>query len=129
MLIFLALLYSFLQIFLTFVLALAKNSLTIMGIALMNETKRRVRMKNGRNELIAIIPDGARPGMVLAYNLYIAYGEGGTYRQAADQNPDFMGRILVDLNHNWIYDDDCFTIEEQEQIGEYIINHKIRDVL
>jgi hypothetical protein len=41
----------------------------------------------------------------------------------ADQ-PDYLGRILFDVNGFWIYDGDELIIDDQEQVAIFITNHK-----
>lgn len=55
-------------------------------------------------------------------------GETEDYYLPDDKNPDYLGRILFDENGNWIYDGAQLSVDEQEQIGEYISTFQEGDI-
>ena len=70
--------------------------------------------RKGRPDLVVKIPTvGYHQRQRLCYELYAAF-----------YNPDYLGRILFDEDGYWIYDGDEFSVEEQEQIARFIINHE-----
>jgi hypothetical protein len=88
----------------------------VKNIELLKETKAWVKRKNGPDEIIRIVPDIPDKYEVPGYNLYTAF----------DETPDYLGRILFDLQGYWIYDGDVLTIAEQEQVAKFIINYAER---
>jgi hypothetical protein len=72
-------------------------------------------VKNGPEShgVVQIIPDLTQEGKALCYHLYTAY----------EPNPNYLGRILFDMQGYWIYDGEILTITEQEQIAKFIINY------
>jgi hypothetical protein len=80
---------------------------------LIGEAKAWLRRKNGPDEIVSVLPDTENNGAVTAYELYVAY----------EKNPDYLGRILFDMQGYWIYDGEVLTIAEQEQLEKFIINH------
>ena len=41
--------------------------------------------------------------------------------------PDYLGRILFDSDHNWAYDGEALTVFEEEQVAEFICNFEHGD--
>ncbi|MCC8426426.1 hypothetical protein [Mucilaginibacter sp. UR6-11] len=80
---------------------------------LTNEAKAWIRRKNKPDEVVRITRDSKDYEQVISYELYTAY----------DENPDYLGRILFDMQGYWIYDGDTLTITEQEQLAKFIINY------
>jgi hypothetical protein len=80
---------------------------------LIKETKTWIKRKSAPDEIISVVPVTKNKGAVLCYNLYAAY----------DENPDYRGRILFDVQGYWIYDGETLKIEEQEQLARFIINY------
>jgi hypothetical protein len=80
---------------------------------LINEAKAWLKRKGGPGEIVRIMPDLENNGAVRGYHLYIAY----------DENPDYLGRILFDMQGYWIYDGEVLSIAEQEQLARFIINY------
>lgn len=70
-----------------------------------------LKRKNGPDEVVNISPDVEAKDAVLSFNLYLAYGG------------DYLGRVLFDADGYWIYDGEELTVDEQEQLGKFIINH------
>jgi len=81
---------------------------------LVNDVRAWLRRENGSNEVIRIILDLESKDAKLCYNLYTAY----------EEEPDYMGRILFDVQGFWIYDGETLTIDEQEQLAKFIINYE-----
>ena len=80
---------------------------------LLNEAKAWVKRKNGPDEVIRIVLDAECNDAELCYKLFTAY----------DESPDYLGRILFDIQGYWIYDGDTLSIAEQEQLAKFIISH------
>jgi hypothetical protein len=70
-----------------------------------------LKRKHGTDEVVSISLDVEATDAVLSYNLYLAYGG------------DYLGRILFDADGYWIYDGEELIVDEQEQLGRFIINH------
>jgi hypothetical protein len=83
------------------------------GNYLLNEAKAWVKRKNGPDEVIRILLDTESKDAELCYDLFTAY----------DEKPDYLGRILFDVQGYWIYDGDTVSIDEQEQLAKFITNH------
>lgn len=81
---------------------------------LAEEAKVWVKRKNRKDEILRVVPDFDDSKVIFTYRLYYAF--------AAGNNCD-LGCILFDLQGYWIYDGDVLSIEEQEQVGRFIINH------
>jgi len=77
------------------------------------EAKAWVKRKTGPDEIVRVVPDEEKDGVVLCYQLYTAF----------DGQPDNLGRILFDAQAYWIYDGQDLTIAEQEQLARFIINY------
>ena len=107
MLIFLAIYINNYKIFSTFVFIMMRNT------ELINEAKAWVKRKNGPDEIVRIIPGTENGGKVSSYELFTAF----------DENPDYLGRILFDMQGYWIYDGETLTVTEQEQVAKFIINY------
>jgi hypothetical protein len=82
------------------------------NIELNREAKAWVKRKNGPDEIVRVVPD-MENNNVMIYNLYTAF----------DEKPDYLGRILFDVQGYWIYDGETLTIAEQEQVAKFIINY------
>jgi len=80
---------------------------------LLNEAKAWVRRKNGPDEVVLIVLDLECKDAEVCYKLFTAY----------DESPDYLGRILFDVQGYWIYDGDTVSIDEQEQLAKFITNH------
>ena len=85
----------------------------INGNYLLNEAKAWVKRKNGPDEVVRIVLDTECNDAELCYKLFTAY----------DESPDYLGRILFDVQGYWIYDGDTVSIDEQEQLAKFITNH------
>jgi hypothetical protein len=70
-----------------------------------------VKRKHGPDEVVSISLDIEATDAVLSYNLYLAYGG------------EYLGRVLFDADGYWIYDGEELSVDEQEQLGRFIINH------
>jgi hypothetical protein len=70
-----------------------------------------LKRKNGPDEIVRVIPDVDAKDAVLAYHLCLAY------------EAEELGRILFDADGYWIYDGGLLTVDEQEQLGEFIMQH------
>jgi len=80
-----------------------------MNSNLTTEAKAFIKRKQGPDEVIRIARDGVQKP--ISYNLYTAF----------DENPDYLGRILFDVQGYWIYDGNVLAIAEQEQVARFII--------
>ncbi|TSD66406.1 hypothetical protein FFF34_003105 [Inquilinus sp. KBS0705] len=80
---------------------------------LINDARAWVKRKNGPDEVIRIILDLDSRDAALCYLLYTAY----------DKEPDYLGRILFDMEGYWIYDGEVLTVIEQEQLAKFIISY------
>ena len=80
---------------------------------LIKEAKAWVKRQSGPGEIVRVIPDMENDEAVLSYELYTAF----------EQNPDYLGRILFDVQGYWIYDGEILAIAEQEQVAKFIINY------
>ena len=83
------------------------------GNYLLNEAKAWVKRKNGPDEVVRIVLDTECNDAELCYKLFTAY----------DESPDYLGRILFDVQGYWIYDGNLLTVAEQEQLGQFIQHH------
>lgn len=83
------------------------------GNYLLNDAKAWVKRKNGPDEVVRIVLDTECNDAKLCYKLFTAY----------DEDPDYLGRILFDIQGYWIYDGDSVSIDEQEQLAKFITNH------
>ncbi|HTK19206.1 MAG TPA: hypothetical protein VL442_06835 [Mucilaginibacter sp.] len=99
-----------------------------MGIVLMKPAKQLVRMKSGKKELVMIARATVHAPSGFSYALHIAF-KWTEDSEVGESRRHFVGRILVDVDRNWRYDGEFFAVEEQEQIGEFIVNHEIRKSL
>jgi hypothetical protein len=72
-----------------------------------NDARAWVKRKNGPDEIVRIVLDLENKDAKLCYQLFTAY----------DEEPDYLGRILFDVQGFWIYDGDLFTVAEQEQVA------------
>lgn len=80
---------------------------------LIKEAKAWVKRNSGPDEIVRVVPAMERNGVILCYHLYTAF----------EENPDYLGRILFDVQGYWIYDGEVLTIAEQEQVARFIINY------
>ncbi|MDB4919376.1 MAG: hypothetical protein JWQ54_1359 [Mucilaginibacter sp.] len=80
---------------------------------LVNNARAWVKRKNGPDKVIRIVLDLESKDAELCYRLFTAY----------DEKPDYMGRILFDVQGFWIYDGDILIVAEQEQVAKFIINY------
>jgi hypothetical protein len=80
---------------------------------LINEAKAWIKRKNKPDEVVRITRDSKDYERVISYELHTAY----------DENPDYLGRILFDMQGYWIYDGEILSIAEQEQLARFIINY------
>ncbi|MGN8070392.1 hypothetical protein [Mucilaginibacter sp. SG564] len=80
---------------------------------LTREAKAFVKRINGPDEIIRVVPDQPPGKVAQCYQLYTAF----------EERPDNLGRILFDKQGYWIYDGDLLTVEEQEQLANFIINY------
>jgi hypothetical protein len=87
--------------------------MTIGNINLIKEAKAWIKRKSGPGGIVRVVPDTENEGAVVACKLYTAY----------DESPDYLGRILFDVQGYWIYDGETLTIAEQEQLARFIINY------
>jgi hypothetical protein len=62
------------------------------------------------------------------YYLYAAAIETDFDEYLTEEDPSYLGKILFDNDLNWIYDGEFFSVNEQEQIGEFIKNYTETDV-
>jgi putative acetyltransferase len=64
------------------------------------------------------------PGTNGEYQLYDALSEG-------EREEVYLGRILFDLNGDWIYDGELLNVNEQEELAGFITNYKyeMKDLL
>jgi hypothetical protein len=85
----------------------------VKNIELTKEAKAWVKRKNGPDEIVRVVPDIGNEIAIQGYNLYTAF----------DENPDYLGSILFDIQGYWIYDGETLTIAEQEQVAKFIINY------
>lgn len=83
------------------------------GNYLLNEAKAWVKRKNGPDEVVCIVLDIECNDAELCYKLFTAY----------DESPDYLGRILFDVQGYWIYDGTTLNVQEQEQVASFIINY------
>lgn len=83
---------------------------------LAREAKVFVKHENGQNKVIRVLPEWISGIAVQCYHLYIAF----------EENPDYFGRILFDVQSYWIYDGEILAVAEQEQIADFIINYEER---
>jgi len=81
---------------------------------LVNDARAWLKRKNGPDEVVRVVIDLESKDAALCYQLFTAY----------DENPDYMGRILFDVQGYWIYDGNTLTISEQEQVAKFIINYQ-----
>ena len=105
MLIILAIHTDIYKIFFTFVLM--KNAY------LVNEATAWLKRTNHNDEVVRIKLSSEDRDAALCYCLYTAY----------DEQPEYLGRILFDVQGYWIYDGDTLTVSEQEQVARFIINY------
>jgi hypothetical protein len=68
-----------------------------------------IKRKKSPDEIISVIPDIQCLDAALVYNLYTAFEE------------EYLGRILFDDQGYWIYDGERLTVNEQEQLGKFIL--------
>jgi hypothetical protein len=80
---------------------------------LVKDAKAWVKRKNGPDEVVRIVADATYNEQEQRYLLYTAF----------DENPDYLGKILFDVNGYWIYDGEILSVEEQEQVARFIINY------
>jgi hypothetical protein len=80
---------------------------------LIKEAKAWIKRKSGPDEIVRVVLDTENKGLVMSYELYSAF----------DENPDYMGRILFDMEGYWIYDGEALAIVEQEQVARFIMNY------
>lgn len=80
---------------------------------LVNDARAWVKRKNGPDEVVRIVLDLESKDAALCYQLFTAY----------DEEPDYLGRILFDVQGFWIYDGHVLTVAEQEQVAKFIINY------
>ncbi|MXV50709.1 hypothetical protein GS399_06960 [Pedobacter sp. HMF7647] len=78
----------------------------------MNTMKAWLKRENRPDEVIRIITGWENK--VRTCNLYTAFEE-----QA------YLGRILFDLKGYWIYDGTELTVNEQEQVAAFIMQHQL----
>jgi len=78
---------------------------------LATEGKAWIKRKNAPGEIVRVIPDTETNGRVTAYQLYTAF----------EQNPDYLGQILFDVEGYWIYDGEVLSVGEQEQVARFIL--------
>jgi len=81
---------------------------------LTREVKAWIKCKNGRDEIVRVVPDFDDSQRVFRYSLYYAFSE----------NLSPLGCILFDTEGYWIYDGDILSVDEQEQLGKFIINYR-----
>ncbi|WP_158826443.1 hypothetical protein [Mucilaginibacter lacusdianchii] len=72
--------------------------------------KAWLKRNGGPGEIIHVVP-ATEKASGQCYELYTAFQNG----------PDYLGRILFDLNGYWIYDGDDLSVTEQEQVAQFII--------
>lgn len=80
---------------------------------LTREAKAFVKRTNGPDEVIRVVPDILYRKAVQCYQLYTAF----------EERPDDLGCILFDAQGFWIYDGNLLSIDEQEQLADFIINY------
>jgi len=80
---------------------------------LIREAKAWIKRKGGPDEVVLVVPDTENKGLVMSYELYSAF----------DENSDYLGRILFDMEGYWIYDGETLAIAEQEQVARFIMNY------
>jgi len=80
---------------------------------LYNEAKVYLKRKGMPDQVIRIAPEINHQRAGLRFELYAAF-----------ENPDYLGTILFDENGYWIYDGDMFSVTEQEQLANFIINYR-----
>ncbi|RYU91407.1 hypothetical protein EWM62_05550 [Mucilaginibacter terrigena] len=81
---------------------------------IINDARAWLKRKHGPDEVIRIVLDVESKAAELCYLLYTAY----------DEQPDYLGRVLFDVQGFWIYDGDILTVTEQEQVAKFIINYQ-----
>ncbi|MDP9078592.1 MAG: hypothetical protein M3O71_14265 [Bacteroidota bacterium] len=89
---------------------------------LLKEARAWVKRRRGPDEIVRVVPDIEDYGKPPAYKLYVAYGT-NTKDLPDEKNPDYLGKILFDLQGYWIYDGEELTVTEQEQLAKFIINY------
>ncbi|SIP96513.1 hypothetical protein SAMN05421821_101279 [Mucilaginibacter lappiensis] len=80
---------------------------------LTREAKAFVKLLNGPDEVVRVVPDRFHENAAQCYRLYIAF----------EENPDELGCILFDAQGYWIYDGSELSIAEQEQVADFIIHY------
>lgn len=75
------------------------------------EAKAWIKRTGGRDEILRLQMESE--GKVIAYRLFPAYEPGESD----------LGRILFDVEGNWIYDGYELSIAEQEQVAKFIQKH------
>lgn len=80
---------------------------------LVNDARAWVKRKNGPDEVVRIVLELESEDAALCYLLFTAY----------EEEPDYLGRILFDVQGFWIYDGNVLTVAEQEQVAKFIINY------
>lgn len=80
---------------------------------LTREAKAFVKRTKGPDEVVRVIPDRFHRGTAQCYRLYTAF----------DEEPEDLGCILFDAQGYWIYDGDLFSVGEQEQLADFIMNY------
>ncbi|MCJ8209747.1 hypothetical protein MUY27_08500 [Mucilaginibacter sp. RS28] len=83
---------------------------------LMHEAKAWIKRKNGTGEIIRIVQEYQPGDKIKCFKLYTAF----------EDDADYLGRILFDTENYWIYDGEILTVDEQEQLAQFIINHAER---
>ena len=86
------------------------------SIPLGKEAKAWLKRKNGRQEIIRVVPSPEDLEKISVYQLYTAF----------DLEAEFLGSILFDREGYWIYDGEWLAIDEQEQVAAFIINYQER---
>jgi hypothetical protein len=79
-----------------------------------------LKRKDGSTLMIRVVPnfsqgDGAEDHGILEYLLYEE-----DFRGLNALLPPYLGRILFDNEHNWIYDGGVLTVFEEEQVADFI---------
>jgi hypothetical protein len=77
------------------------------------EARAWLRHNDGATEVVTIVPKEGFAAAAQCYEIYTAY----------DERPVYLGRILFDEQGYWIYDGDTLQVDEQEQLGHFILNY------
>lgn len=80
-------------------------------IHLAKESNIWLKRRAEQDTILKIIPDNPSDKIIPNYALFTAF----------DDQPQYMGCILFDCNGYWIYDGNELSVNEQEQVAQFIL--------